>query len=60
MSELRIGLGVDAHAFEDGLRLVLGGVAIDHPRYFAFIPSAPTPSAPTPPVSAPDGEPPAG
>lgn len=35
MSELRIGLGVDAHAFEDGLPLVLGGLAIDHPRGLA-------------------------
>ena len=32
MSELRIGLGVDAHALADGVPLVLGGVAIDHPR----------------------------
>ena len=32
MSELRIGLGVDAHAFGDGVPLVLGGVPIDHPR----------------------------
>jgi 2-C-methyl-D-erythritol 2,4-cyclodiphosphate synthase len=31
VSELRIGLGVDAHALEDGVPLVLGGVAIDHP-----------------------------
>jgi 2-C-methyl-D-erythritol 2,4-cyclodiphosphate synthase len=31
-SDLRIGLGVDAHAFGDGVPLVLGGVAIDHPR----------------------------
>ena len=30
--ELRIGLGVDAHAFGDGVPLVLGGVRIDHPR----------------------------
>jgi 2-C-methyl-D-erythritol 2,4-cyclodiphosphate synthase len=29
---LRIGLGVDAHAFGDGVPLVLGGVVIDHPR----------------------------
>ena len=29
---LRIGLGVDAHAFGEGVPLVLGGVAIDHPR----------------------------
>ncbi len=32
MSDLRIGLGVDAHAFGEGVPLVLGGVAIDHPR----------------------------
>jgi len=32
VSDLRIGLGVDAHAFGDGVPLVLGGVAIDHPR----------------------------
>lgn len=32
MNDLRIGLGVDAHAFGDGARLVLGGVEIDHPR----------------------------
>ena len=31
-SELRIGLGVDAHAFGDGVPLVLGGVTIDHPQ----------------------------
>jgi 2-C-methyl-D-erythritol 2,4-cyclodiphosphate synthase len=30
--EHRIGLGVDAHAFGDGVPLVLGGVTIDHPR----------------------------
>ena len=35
MSSLRIGLGVDAHAFEAGIPLVLGGVAIDHPRGLA-------------------------
>jgi 2-C-methyl-D-erythritol 2,4-cyclodiphosphate synthase len=35
MSELRIGLGVDAHAFLDGVPLVLGGVAIDSPRGLA-------------------------
>ena len=28
----RVGIGVDAHAFGDGERLVLGGVEIDHPR----------------------------
>ena len=32
MTELRIGLGVDAHSFGDGVPLVLGGVPIDHPR----------------------------
>ena len=35
MPELRIGLGVDAHALEDGVPLVLGGVTIDHPRGLA-------------------------
>ena len=35
MSELRIGLGVDAHAFEDGAPLVLGGISIEHPRGLA-------------------------
>jgi 2-C-methyl-D-erythritol 2,4-cyclodiphosphate synthase len=34
-SELRIGLGVDAHAFEEGVPLVLGGVAIEHPTGLA-------------------------
>jgi 2-C-methyl-D-erythritol 2,4-cyclodiphosphate synthase len=32
MSELRVGSGFDAHAFADGVPLVLGGVRIDHPR----------------------------
>ncbi len=32
MNELRVGIGVDAHAFADGAPLVLGGVAIEHPR----------------------------
>jgi len=32
MSDLRIGLGVDAHAFGDDVPLVLGGVAVEHPR----------------------------
>src|SRR5881398_1854972 len=31
MPELRVGIGVDAHALEDGVPLVLGGVAIEHP-----------------------------
>jgi 2-C-methyl-D-erythritol 2,4-cyclodiphosphate synthase len=35
MSELRVGLGVDAHAFADGVRLMLGGVEIDSPRGLA-------------------------
>jgi len=30
MSDLRIGLGVDAHALAVGVPLVLGGVAIEH------------------------------
>ena len=33
--DLRIGLGVDAHAFGDGIPLVVGGVTIDHPRGLA-------------------------
>jgi 2-C-methyl-D-erythritol 2,4-cyclodiphosphate synthase len=35
VSELRIGLGYDAHALVDGIPLVLGGVPIDHPRGLA-------------------------
>jgi 2-C-methyl-D-erythritol 2,4-cyclodiphosphate synthase len=35
MAELRVGLGVDAHAFEDGVPLVLGGVRFEHPRGLA-------------------------
>ena len=35
MPELRVGLGVDAHALADGVPLVLGGVAIDHPSGLA-------------------------
>ena len=35
MSELRIGLGVDAHALEAGVSLVLGGVPFDHPTGLA-------------------------
>ena len=35
MSEVRAGIGFDAHAFEGGLQLVLGGVAIDYPRGLA-------------------------
>jgi 2-C-methyl-D-erythritol 2,4-cyclodiphosphate synthase len=35
VAELRIGIGVDAHAFADGVPLVLGGVAIPSPRGLA-------------------------
>jgi 2-C-methyl-D-erythritol 2,4-cyclodiphosphate synthase len=35
VSEYRVGTGFDAHAFEDGVALVLGGVHIDHPRGLA-------------------------
>jgi len=35
MSELRIGIGFDAHALEEGVPLVLGGVAIEYPRGLA-------------------------
>ena len=35
MSELRIGLGVDAHEFAVGVPLVLGGVTFDFPRGLA-------------------------
>ena len=32
MTEFRVGTGFDAHALQDGVPLVLGGVRIDHPR----------------------------
>ena len=35
MSDLRIGTGYDAHAFAEGVPLVLGGVALEHPRGLA-------------------------
>lgn len=35
MPEYRVGTGFDAHALEEGVRLVLGGVQIDHPRGLA-------------------------
>jgi 2-C-methyl-D-erythritol 2,4-cyclodiphosphate synthase len=35
MTDLRVGLGVDAHGFADGVPLVLGGVEIDSPRGLA-------------------------
>jgi 2-C-methyl-D-erythritol 2,4-cyclodiphosphate synthase len=35
MSEYRVGTGFDAHALEEGVPLVLGGVRIEHPRGLA-------------------------
>ena len=35
MSDLRVGLGIDAHALAEGVPLVLGGVAFQHPRGLA-------------------------
>jgi 2-C-methyl-D-erythritol 2,4-cyclodiphosphate synthase len=35
MSDLRVGIGVDAHALEEDVPLVLGGVELDHPRGLA-------------------------
>ena len=35
MADIRVGIGVDAHALEPGVALVLGGVAIDHPAGLA-------------------------
>jgi 2-C-methyl-D-erythritol 2,4-cyclodiphosphate synthase len=35
VSDLRIGLGVDAHAFADGIPLVLGGIRFDEDRGLA-------------------------
>lgn len=35
MAEYRVGTGFDAHALEEGVPLVLGGVAIEHPRGLA-------------------------
>ena len=35
MAEVRVGIGFDAHALEEGVPLVLGGVALDHPRGLA-------------------------
>jgi 2-C-methyl-D-erythritol 2,4-cyclodiphosphate synthase len=35
VSDVRVGLGVDAHAFAEGVPLVLGGVEIDSPRGLA-------------------------
>ena len=35
MSEYRVGTGFDAHALEEGVPLVLGGVRIEHPTGLA-------------------------
>jgi 2-C-methyl-D-erythritol 2,4-cyclodiphosphate synthase len=35
MAEYRVGAGFDAHAFEEGVPLVLGGIRIDHPHGLA-------------------------
>ena len=35
MADVRVGIGFDAHALEDGVPLVLGGVELDHPRGLA-------------------------
>jgi 2-C-methyl-D-erythritol 2,4-cyclodiphosphate synthase len=35
VSELRVGIGYDAHALEEGVPLVLGGVTFDYPRGLA-------------------------
>jgi len=35
MSELRVGVGVDAHAFAEGVPLVLGGLELESPRGLA-------------------------
>ena len=35
MIDLRVGSGIDVHAFAEGVPLVLGGVGIDHPRGLA-------------------------
>jgi len=35
LSEFRVGTGFDAHALEEGVPLVLGGVRIEHPRGLA-------------------------
>jgi 2-C-methyl-D-erythritol 2,4-cyclodiphosphate synthase len=35
VTDLRVGIGVDAHALEDGVPLVLGGVELEHPSGLA-------------------------
>lgn len=32
---MRIGIGIDAHAFADGRKLIIGGVEIEHPQGLA-------------------------
>jgi 2-C-methyl-D-erythritol 2,4-cyclodiphosphate synthase len=35
VSDFRVGIGVDAHALEEGVQLVLGGVRVEHPSGLA-------------------------
>jgi 2-C-methyl-D-erythritol 2,4-cyclodiphosphate synthase len=35
VADFRVGIGVDAHALEEGVPLVLGGVELDHPSGLA-------------------------
>jgi 2-C-methyl-D-erythritol 2,4-cyclodiphosphate synthase len=35
VADYRVGIGVDAHAFEEGVPLVLGGIELEHPRGLA-------------------------
>jgi 2-C-methyl-D-erythritol 2,4-cyclodiphosphate synthase len=35
VADVRVGIGVDAHALEAGIPLVLGGVELEHPRGLA-------------------------
>jgi 2-C-methyl-D-erythritol 2,4-cyclodiphosphate synthase len=35
VSDIRVGIGLDAHALVDGVPLVLGGLPLDHPRGLA-------------------------
>lgn len=34
-NRLRIGTGIDAHGFEDGRELIIGGIKLNHPRGLA-------------------------
>ena len=40
VTELRVGIGYDAHALEEGVPLVLGGVTIEYPRGSRVTPTA--------------------